>query len=39
MYTAATTNVIANMNMQIAQTIQPVRMFLRASRRFIAAEA
>jgi hypothetical protein len=37
MYTAATTNVIPNMNMQIAHTIRPVRMFLRASRLVIIA--
>ena len=34
-YAAATTNVIPNMNMQIAHTISPVRMFLRARRRVI----
>src|SRR6201996_8464973 len=34
-YTAATTNVMPNMNMQIAHTIRPVRMFLRARRRVI----
>lgn len=34
-YTAPTTNVIPNMNMQIPHTIRPVRMFLRASRRVI----
>jgi hypothetical protein len=32
---AATKNVIANMNIQIPDTISPVRMFLRASRRVI----
>ena len=34
-YTAATTKVMPNMNMQIAHTIRPVRMFLRARRRVI----
>ena len=34
-YTAATTKVMPNMNMQIAHTISPVRMFLRARRRVI----
>ncbi len=34
-YTAATTNVMPNMNMQMAHTISPVRMFLFARRRFI----
>jgi hypothetical protein len=34
-YTAATTNVRPNMNMQIAHTISPVRTFLRARRRVI----
>jgi hypothetical protein len=31
----ATTNVIPNMNMQMADTINPVRMFFRARRRVI----
>jgi hypothetical protein len=31
-------NVIPNMNMQIAHTIRPVMMFLRASRRVIISE-
>jgi hypothetical protein len=34
---AATTKVIPNMNMQMPDTINPVRMFLRARRRFIIA--
>jgi hypothetical protein len=32
---AATMNVTPNMNMQIPETIRPVRMFLRARRRVI----
>jgi hypothetical protein len=36
-YTAATTNVSPNMSMQMAPTINPVRTFLRASRRVIIA--
>src|SRR5262249_51386598 len=37
-YTAATTKVMPNMNMQIAPTISPVRRFLSASRRFMPVE-
>ena len=34
-YTAATTKVMPNMNMQMAATISPVRMFFLARRRVI----